>query len=223
LAHKRATLPVLAKLALVRDEEQIAGEEFEIAKAKAHDIGREVTRLEDDITKVEARRQRDRERLESGGGQSRELVALQQEIDALERRRDALEEEALEVMERLEVAQRVVGGLEVSLRRLGSQGAELDAESAAELAAIAAAETVELEARAAAAEGLGEDLLKLYERLRGRGGQVGAARLVQRRCEGCGMDLSPQDLAVIRALAPDDVARCEECGRILIRGEDSGV
>jgi predicted nucleic acid-binding Zn-ribbon protein len=223
LAHKRAKLPALAALALVKDEEQVAAEELEIAKVKTGDIGREVTRLEDEIAKVAARRQRDRERLDSGGGQSRELVSLQQEIDALERRRDTLEEETLEVMERAEEAQRAVAGLERTLARLRAQGAESQAALETDLAEIGQAEAAEQAARAEAAAGLDEGLLKLYERIRGRLGGVGAAALVRRRCEGCGMDLSASDLDVLRALAAEEVARCEECGRILVRGEDSGL
>ncbi|MDR0593633.1 MAG: C4-type zinc ribbon domain-containing protein [Bifidobacteriaceae bacterium] len=223
LAHKRAGLPALAELALVRDQEQIVGGELEIAKAGQGDIRRDLTRLEDEIAKVEARRKRDRERLDSGGGLSRELVSLQQEIESLDRRRDALEENALEVMERAEEAQRAVAGLEASLARLGAEGAAAQTRLDAELGQIGQAEAAEQAARAEAAAGLDEALLALYERLRARLGGVGAAALVARRCEGCGMDLSASDLGAIRVLAEDDVARCEECGRILVRGEDSGL
>jgi predicted nucleic acid-binding Zn-ribbon protein len=223
LAHKRANLPTRGELALAQDEEQLAGEELEIAKAKAGDIRRELTRVEDELSKVAARHRRDRERLESGGGQSRELVTLQQDIELLERRRDRLEEEALEVMERLEEAQRVVSGLEETLKRLGARGAELRGRLEGELAQIDQAAAAEQAERAAAAQGLDEGLLKLYERLRERLGGVGAAALTRRRCEGCGMDVNTSDLAAIRALAADEVARCEECGRILVRGEDSGL
>jgi predicted nucleic acid-binding Zn-ribbon protein len=223
LAHKRANLPVLAKLALVQEEEQIVGEELEIAKAKGGDVRRELTRLEDETAKVVRRRVRDRERLESGGGLSRELVSLQSEIEALERRRGVLEEETLEVMERVEQAQNVVAGLQASLEKLRASGETLRDERDEALAAIEVAESEERAARSAAAAGLDEGLLKLYERLRQRLGGVGAAPLVARRCEGCGIALSPADLDGLRAMSPDDVARCEECGRVLVRGEDSGL
>jgi predicted nucleic acid-binding Zn-ribbon protein len=223
LAHRRANLPVKAEMALAQDQEQLAGEELEIAKAKAGDIRRDLTRVEDELSKVAGRHRRDRERLESGGGQSRELLSLQQDLELLERRRDRLEEEALEVMEVLEEAQAAVVGLEATLKRLGALSADLRGRLDGQLAEIASAEAVEQAARAAAAEGLDEALVKLYERLRERLGGVGAAALIRRRCEGCGMDVSSSDLDAIRALAADDVARCEECGRILVRGEDSGL
>ncbi|MDR2379016.1 MAG: C4-type zinc ribbon domain-containing protein [Bifidobacteriaceae bacterium] len=223
LAHKRAKLPTLGQLALVKDEIQAAGEELELAKAKTGDIRRDLTRLEDEIAKVDARRARDRQRLESGGGQSRELVTLQQDIELLGRRRAVLEESALEVMERLEEAQEAVRGLEATLKRLGAGGAELRERLDVELAELDQAEQAERVARGLAAAGLDAELMKLYERLRERLGGVGAAALVRRRCEGCGMDLSASDLGSIRSLAEDEVARCEECGRILVRGEDSGL
>jgi predicted nucleic acid-binding Zn-ribbon protein len=223
LAHKRAKLPAVAELELVKDELQVVGEEAEMAKAKAQGVRRELRRLEDEIAKVQIRRTRDRERLESGGGLSRELVTLQQDLELLERRRDGLEEEALEVMERLDQEQAAVAGLETALERLGQRGSDLRAQLEADLAAIAEVEAAEKAARAAAAEGLDEGLLKLYERLRERLGGVGAAALVRRRCEGCGMDLNASDLGAIRQMGPDEVARCEECGRILVRGEDSGL
>ena len=44
-----------------------------------------------------------------------------------------------------------------------------------------------------------------------------------RRCEGCRLELSGSELATVRAAAPDDVVRHDECGRILVRTEESGV
>jgi len=46
---------------------------------------------------------------------------------------------------------------------------------------------------------------------------VGAAALRGRRCEGCRLELNPLDLDAIRAKGEDQVVRCEECGRILVR------
>ncbi|MDR1442946.1 MAG: C4-type zinc ribbon domain-containing protein [Bifidobacteriaceae bacterium] len=223
LAHQRANLPQAARLALVQDEEQVAGEELEMAKAKEDDVRRELTRVEDEIAKVAARHSRDRERLDSGGGMSRELLSLQQELGALERRRDSLEEDALEVMELLDVAQKAVSGLKQTLTQLGERSQELRAELDAGLARIGQEEAEERAAREDAIAGLNDGLVKLYERLRERLGGVGAAPLVRRRCEGCGMDLSASDLSALAAMAEDEVARCEECGRILVRGEDCGL
>ena len=66
------------------------------------------------------------------------------------------------------------------------------------------------------------DLLALYDQIRKARG-VGAAMLRARRCEGCHLSLNAADLNVIRASAPDEVVRCEECRRILVRTPESGL
>ncbi|MDR1117769.1 MAG: C4-type zinc ribbon domain-containing protein [Bifidobacteriaceae bacterium] len=223
LAHKRGHLPELALLAAVDQEEALTREEAELARAAAADVRRELTRVEDEIAKVEARDARDKERLDSGGGLSRELVALQQELETLARRRGILEEDALDVMERLEEAQGKVAALDASLAALAVRRAELDGVLASATGEIDQAAAAESAKRDALAHGLDAALMALYERLRARLGGVGAARLERGRCGGCGMQLSASDLAALRGLGADEVARCEECTRILVRGEDSGL
>ena len=67
------------------------------------------------------------------------------------------------------------------------------------------------------------DLLALYERMREQHGGVGAAALRRGRCEGCHLSLNTVDLNNIRAADPDEVLRCEECRRILVRTPESGL
>jgi uncharacterized protein len=47
--------------------------------------------------------------------------------------------------------------------------------------------------------------------------------LRQRRCEGCRIELAGSELSVVRAAAPDEVVRCENCRRILVRTDESGL
>ncbi len=72
------------------------------------------------------------------------------------------------------------------------------------------------------AAGLPADLVTLYEKIRVSSG-TGAAPLHQGRCEGCRIELTPTDLQRIRSAAPDEVLRCEECRRILVRVPESGL
>ena len=59
--------------------------------------------------------------------------------------------------------------------------------------------------------------MTLYERLRGQLGGKGAGALRGRRCESCRLELNPLDVEAIVKAPEDQVARCEECGRILVR------
>ena len=61
------------------------------------------------------------------------------------------------------------------------------------------------------------------ERIRTRGGGVGAAELRQGRCSGCQLQITNADLMRFRAAPADEVLRCEECDRILVRTSQSGL
>ena len=78
-------------------------------------------------------------------------------------------------------------------------------------------------ARAPLAADLPADLVALYERIREASGGVGAALLRAGRCEGCRLELSGVDRAALRAAPPDEVVRCEECRRIMVRTSESGL
>jgi uncharacterized protein len=153
----------------------------------------------------------------------KDLERMQHELVSLERRISELEDVELEIMEQLEEAQ-------ADLDRLTGRLAEID-ERAAELAKArdekagglqAEAETVTRD-RKVAAEGMPEDLMALYDKLRAQKGGVGAAALRARRCSGCSLELTAADLGVIAKAPSDEVLRCEECNRILVRTSESGI
>ena len=59
--------------------------------------------------------------------------------------------------------------------------------------------------------------MALYERLRDTKGGIGAATLKGATCLGCHMTLNAADVQAIHDAAPEQITRCEECGRILVR------
>jgi predicted nucleic acid-binding Zn-ribbon protein len=66
-------------------------------------------------------------------------------------------------------------------------------------------------------------LLSLYDRIRQQTGTTGAALLKARQCQGCRIELFGKELAAVRAADPNEVVRCDECGRILVRTPESGL
>jgi predicted nucleic acid-binding Zn-ribbon protein len=197
----------------------------ELVRARtAHgDVQREVAKAEADVQLVRDRSARDQARLDSGQGTAKDLQALQHEVASLARRQGELEDVELEVMERAEA-------LEARVRELEAARAELtvkvDALEAARDKALADldAEAAQVSAnRANVVPGVGEDLVALYEKIRANSGGVGAAALHQRRCEGCRLELNQVDINRIAAAADDEVLRCEECRRILVRTSESGI
>ena len=59
--------------------------------------------------------------------------------------------------------------------------------------------------------------------MREQKGGVGAAALRARQCGGCRLTLDATILKEIAAKADDEVVRCEECSRILVRTKESGL
>lgn len=194
------------------------------ARTEESDTAREQTKAEQDVDQVRRRAERDQQRLDSGMVTSpKDLESLQSEIASLARRQDDLETIVLDIMERQEAAQARAKELASRLEELEARAAEAVSRRDAALAEIdAERETVAAE-RAEAAGGVPADLLKLYEKLREQQGGVGAARLFQRRCEGCRLELNITEVNEVRAAAPDAVVRCENCRRILVRTPESGL
>ena len=67
------------------------------------------------------------------------------------------------------------------------------------------------------------DLLTLYDKIRVRAGGLGAAALKGRRCSGCQLEITHMALAEFLAAPADDVLRCEECERVLVRIDPVGA
>jgi predicted nucleic acid-binding Zn-ribbon protein len=217
LAHARRSHPVLARLAELDSRLADLDTSLVASRTAVKDLRRELAKAEGDVQQVRTRADRDQARLNSGQGSAKDLQAIQHELVALGRRQGELEEIELEVMERLEAHESALGELESAADVVRGQRREAEAERDAAFATIDAEAGEVAGQRARLAEGLDAGLVTLYDRLRGQLGGLGAAALRGRRCEGCRLELNPTDVEAIRKAAPEQVARCEECGRILVR------
>lgn len=223
LRHRRATLPELAAIA-DRDRSSAQLHDGLVdAQARAGDIAQAQRRLENEVDAVRARADRDEQRLRAGGLPAKELSGLQHEITTLARRQTSLEDELLEIMEQREAVDGELAELTRCQAELSADRVALTATRGEVFGDIDAAIESHSSERAAIVAELPADLVALYERAREHGGGVGAARLRQRRCEGCRIELSGSELAAARAAAPDQVLRCENCRRILVRADDAGL
>ena len=126
-------------------------------------------------------------------------------------------------MERLEAAQSRLKEAGAKRTAIGTDAAAVTARRDVALAEIAEHSQAAAERRGAVVAEEPADLLDLYERLRAQHGGVGAAALRRGQCQGCHLSLNTVDLNAIRAAADDDVLRCEECRRILVRTDESGL
>jgi uncharacterized protein len=223
LQHRRRGLPEIAEVERLNARDTELRDAIVGAETEAGDLTREQAKAEGDVDQVRSRIERDRKRLDAGQVSSpRELENLQSELKSLRRRQDDLEEAELSVMERQEEANGRAGALTAERSDLAAARADTIARRDASAAEIDEQLAKLEEQRSGAAAGIPDDLLGLYEKLREQH-PPGAAALRRGRCEGCHLALGTSDLNAIRAAPPDEVLRCEECRRILVRTPESGL
>lgn len=205
------------RLARLRDE-------VVAAETIAADLALEQRKADADVEQVRERARRDQELLDSGSiGDPKQLQSLQHELVSLARRQGELEDVELEIMERVEGAEAAVRVLTAERDALTAEREALAASVLAQRADIDAERAGVVVERAALVEGIPADLLSLYDKIRADHGGIGAAPLHRGRCEGCRMVLPPNEIEALRAAPPDAVLRCEECRRILVRTDESGL
>ena len=223
LRHQRRSLPELAEINSLEVERTGLTDQVRDARIVVDDLTVEQAKADREVEAVRTRRERDRTRMDTGQiTNPKDLERMQHELVSLERRIGTLEDAELEVMEALEEAQQRLSGLGIRAEdidaRLGELVSARDEKQAAIDASLAEVEA----ARGPALEGIPADLLALYERLREQKG-VGAALLRDRQCGGCNMTIDPSEISRIRSAPAEEVVRCEECQRILVRTDDSGL
>ncbi|WP_372727703.1 zinc ribbon domain-containing protein [Nocardioides sp.] len=224
LRHQRASLPETAEITSLQASRTELDNQARDARIVVDDLTVEQKKIDRDVEQVKARRVRDRERMDQGLiTNPKDLERMQHELESLERRVTSLEDDELEVMEKVEEAQRTLDSLTAQVEAADERLAALAAARDEKLSEIDAALAELVGKREEAIEGLPADLLALYEKIRAQKGGVGAAALHQRRCTGCQLGIDNAELAVIKASPSDLVIRCEECTRILVRTSESGL
>jgi len=222
LAHKRRTLPENAELDALDRTLSTLDDERVRAQVGVDDLDRDIARLEKDVDQVRTRKAKDQVRLDAGTGPARELEALQHELGTLSRRQNELEDAELELMEQREQAATVLAEVERRLATDRERRAEVTRRRDDALAGIARDEEFRTSGRKPLVADLPADLVGLYEQIRAQTG-MGAALLRAGRCEGCRLELSGSERSRVRSAAPDEVVRCDECRRILVRTAESGL
>ena len=217
IKHKMSTLPIARQFDEVSKELAAKRDLLVAAQTERDDIKHELTRAEVDVEQVVSRIERDEKRLSSGQGSPKELEQLQHELVSLGKRRAELEEVELEIMVRIEGVDTRIKELEGECKSLEAQANDLKVQKERELDSLESLAKSTTESRAELAPKIDGELLALYEKVRVSGDGIGAAKLLGNQCMGCHLTMNAAELTRVKALAEDEVVRCEECRRILIR------
>ncbi|MEV4637443.1 C4-type zinc ribbon domain-containing protein [Actinoplanes sp. NPDC049548] len=221
LAHRRRSLPELAEIETVAREISALEDERTRAQVAVDDLDRDIARFEKDIEQVRTRKQRDQARLDAGGA-LREIEGLQHELATLNRRQSELEDAELELMEQRETAEQTLNEVKKRLAEATERRTAAESRRDETYAEIAKEQEFKTQSRAPLAADLPPDLVKLYDKIREETG-LGAALFRSGRCGGCRIELYGADLNRVKSAPADEVVRCEECRRIMVRTAESGL
>ena len=224
LRNRLRKLPEAEVVSTLRNE-QAALKLREIAGiTEVADRELDVRKAENDVDAVRVRAAKDQEMLDSGRvSDAKALTELQHEVESLARRQGDLEDTEMEILQQLEDAQKSLASVRAALAEVNEKLVTAENAQTIATAEIEAQIASHTQTRTELAGGVPADLLKLYEKLRADNGGIGAAKLHQKRCDGCRIQLNPVALQSARAAADNELLRCEECRAILVRTLDSGL
>ena len=217
LDYRAKTLPVLEKSEQA-ERGRDAHRDLAIAGgAERSDVEAELRRAESDVEQVVGRIEKDQKLIDSGTVSAKDLENLLGELKSLGRRKEELEEVELEVMVRLEEINARITEHSSERDRFESEANAHAAERDKALAEIDSARTSLLADRQEIESGISKELIELYLKVKELNGGVGAAKLENGQCLGCHLQINAVEVTRIKALPDDEVVRCDECRRILVR------
>ncbi len=211
------SLPEREQISAIHTRLAAGAVEVEKAEAERADVAIDLRRSEVDVEQVADRMAKDEKRLASGTGTPKELEQLQHELVTLAKRKAELEDNELEIMMRHDAAKDRVAVLksdDEGLRKL-----ELELNIRLENATTELTKEIALRQseRTLVLPKIEQPLLDLYEKIRASEYGVGAALLIGNKCDGCHLAINAIEIERIKSLESDEVLRCEECRRILVR------
>jgi hypothetical protein len=217
LERRRVALAEKAGLTALEAELSALSAEHATAEARRRELASAQKDLEAQIATINDRRSGIEQRMYAARGSStRDLQAMDEEVRHLTQRRSELEERELVIMVDQDPIDAELAALAARLAPVEERADTLRSEVAEGQAGIDAELAQATAARAEQAALLPAELADRYERLRTRMKGTGAARLIGHRCDGCHLELSSVEVERIRALPPDTVVTCDQCGRILV-------
>jgi predicted nucleic acid-binding Zn-ribbon protein len=218
LRHRKVTMAERAALAELEKRHA----ELDVAstglRAQVEDLAGRQRSIEEQIAASAKRRHDIEQRMLSGDmSASRDLQAMDTEVHHLSERQSALEEAELELLEEEDPLDTALAENTSAAEAMVSEEERLRLAVAAIEADIDAEIEKEVAARAVQAAVIPADLAARYEKLRDRLGGVGAARLIENHCGGCHLVMPSMEVERLRRLPLDEIATCDQCGRILVR------
>lgn len=195
-----------AALLAARERAQAAGDDLLQWQTRHRNLTIEISTLADKAKRSE-------DRLYSGVVKNpKELSDLQHEVEALGRRRAALEDEELLVMMEMDERKVIKGTADAEVDKLAGEFATASVALRQEQQTLALNLNTLIEKRARQVTQALPALLKTYDDLSRQKHGLAVAGMRGNKCLGCQLTLSG---SIIRAANEGKLTYCENCGRIL--------
>ena len=193
--------------AVVRAEQQLDSE-----RQRLEELTGQQHSIEWDIDDVSGKLKKVDEELYSGKTSNpKELTDLQHESELLKGNRSRLEEQALEIMEKVEQATKDVAASEGELKKLKDQWQNQQKKLSSDMAKLKSSIKNLSEKRQRLIKDIDPDVIEIYQELRKLRGTA-VAKVEQGTCRGCRISLPVSELQRVRG---SGMVRCSSCGRIL--------
>lgn len=216
--HKVSTLAELALLQSVTTKSHNARDLRIGAQTELSDVKRELLRAEADVEQIVSRITKDESRLSGGAASPKELEQLQHEVGTLGARRAELEEIELEIMMRVDEINARIIELQALETTYAAEIADLEIRKENAMTEFKNELDAIVNERSEFLASVSAEFIALYEKICHTNNGTGAAALIAGACNGCHLSINTVELKRIAELAEDEVARCEECRCILVRG-----
>ena len=144
---------------------------------------------------------------------NKEYTALQHEITAKKVDASRIEDDVLAIMADIESVEREVKELNEGIAQIEREQANESKLVDQEVARIQDRTAVLRSQRNKAAEAVDDDMLKEYQRIAAKKGSSALAAVVERTCQGCFMQVTPQLAQDLRS--GTKIVYCPSCSRIL--------
>lgn len=210
-SNERALQQVTSQLGesqeVVRARNKLASERqsLEELKRQQHSLEWEIDDIATKLTATE-------DKLYSGSiGSPKELANLQHEVDILKTRRSRLEDEALDIMEQVELATASVATVSSQLKTVEAEWQSRQQQLSADTEQLKAVLSNLKHKRQTLSAEIDPGAVELYHELKEKKGTA-VAKVEQGICRGCRISLSATELQRVRS---DSLTQCSSCGRIL--------
>jgi predicted nucleic acid-binding Zn-ribbon protein len=213
---QKTHLPEIAELAALEAELRRLLKDLHDAEASLAPLKTEFEAVDKESHRLRTRAKDLDDALTTSTASSRELSAIQAELSHVRTLLAESEDRELALLEGLEPAESRIE----SIKQLAQPGVRRRTELLESIAQLQGTLDDELLAlvrdRDERALAVSDTLLTRYDAAMRRAGTSGAAQVIEGRCDGCRLALSPLDYDRFRAQSVDAFMDCPECGRLLL-------